>query len=278
MKHSKMTNEEVSVESLVRALDIADSTISDIDKALQQAKAVKQHNDDVIESLVNQRLLTAVYNNSVKEAKKSLELGADVNTQSRLALRIAIENNALDMVTLLVEWGTHISTLSTCVFNPFVAAEALSDTKILDYLNKVKELGNRKVYSTQASLMVNQDILDVKLCEVAQDGHLPAVKRLIQLGAEPHVGYDYPLCVAVIRGHWDIVRYLVEDCGVDAAVQGCKPLVFAAEKKDPVMLDYLIKHCGVYAKKLGDYSLTTYVHCVKTKQIGPPESVNYLRK
>ena len=49
----------------------------------------------------------------------------------------------------------------------------------------------------------------MNLIEACKTGNLEEVKRLIENGADVHTCDNYPLRMAAIEGHLDIVKYLI---------------------------------------------------------------------
>ena len=85
----------------------------------------------------------------------------------------------------------------------------------------------------------------------AHRGHLPILQWLVSIGVSPGaLGKDdvQPLHLACQNGHLDAARYLVEECGVEAAVRGksdWQSLHLAANDGQTDVCRYLVETCGV---------------------------------
>jgi len=75
-------------------------------------------------------------------------------------------------------------------------------------------------------------------CEV---GWLDGVKFLVSQGADPHFDDEGPLMVAVVHGHLDVVKYLIEECGADPHINNDQPLFEASAWDQFEIVKYLIE-------------------------------------
>lgn len=86
----------------------------------------------------------------------------------------------------------------------------------------------------------------VPLCMAAEHGNLGAVKLLMARGADPEqtstmFPSQTPLAHAAYQGHFEIVRYLIEEQGADIhGSLSCRPLWCAIQNGHTQIVDYLL--------------------------------------
>ena len=84
----------------------------------------------------------------------------------------------------------------------------------------------------------NTRVKDTILCYAAYEGHIDIVKYIINMGADPHTRFSYPLVYTARNGFIDIVKYLV-DIGVDPTDGDNKAIVYALENGKYDVVKYL---------------------------------------
>ena len=102
--------------------------------------------------------------------------------------------------------------------------------------------------------------LDDQLIQASKDGDLSQVKSLIIEGAIVHAWDDEALRYAAERGHLEIVKYLVEECGANVHAKDDYALHLAADRGHLGIVKYLKSYIlSQFTKKHIDKQNLRYV-------------------
>ena len=212
-------------------------------------------------------IIAADYNNW-EIVKLLVENGADVNAQNEdgnTAVFFAALNGNLEMVQYLVEKGADITTKNK------------TNSTILNYAARS---GNLKL----VQWLVNQGISVSKsngaLHHAVSSGNLELVKWLVAHGADVHGDYynDSVLLYAVRCSNKDILRYLVEEKGVDVNESTNRKMDYSAleeavKNNNIETVKYLVEHGARINSYQGYFFLLFEYH----QGAIHPEIVQYLR-
>ncbi|KAK8724190.1 hypothetical protein OTU49_011260 [Cherax quadricarinatus] len=127
---------------------------------------------------LDSQLLVAIQNNDVMRAHKLFQAGVDtdirfsINSQQRPALCLCVENNALDMVQLLVELGVSINQGDSGGLTPLHIACTHSYTNLAGLLIKARANVNARTHQGRTPLHLaavrgNQDLVKLLLSQEA---------------------------------------------------------------------------------------------------------------
>jgi hypothetical protein len=87
--------------------------------------------------------------------------------------------------------------------------------------------------------------LNRALLAVVGAGDLARVRQTVADGADPRCDNDEPVCRAAAARDLAVLRYLIEECGADAAARDGFPLVTAIFAGDLPLVQYLVGERGV---------------------------------
>ena len=123
----------------------------------------------------------------------SIKNGGDIHERDDFALRLASQNDHIEVVKYLVGLGANIHAGD---------GEALRNASYYGQTEVVK-------YLVDHGANIHADD-DSALRNASSNGHLDIVKYLVGLGANIHAKDSYALKIASRYGHLDIVKYLIE--------------------------------------------------------------------
>jgi len=119
--------------------------------------------------------------------------------------------------------------------------------------------------------MTKNELLNLDLNAACYDGDLKEVKSLVKQGCDVHWEQEEPLTTACENGHLEIVKYLVDNCGVDVQARDNHASRWAAINGHQQVVKYLVE-CGVDAFMTRDW-LVSYGFDKNNKVLNYLESV-----
>lgn len=185
------------------------------DEADRQEKAIKL-------AVVNEKLLEAVKNSDLAATKSALGEGADPNAHDKgntPAILWAVKSGQLDLVKELVGKGAKCDDKSGVIWNggasighPAVAAAAYGHLDILKYF---VESCNVKPNDQEYDASTKKNNGWSPLGAAANYGKLSEVKYMVSKGADVNIqqggNKETPLIQACAAGHYDVVKYLLDN-------------------------------------------------------------------
>ena len=82
------------------------------------------------------------------------------------------------------------------------------------------------------------------LCQICHLGYLDVVKYLVEkCGVDARAKYDYAVRWASVGGHLEVVKYLVEKCGANARANSDYAVKWASENEHLEVVKYLVEKC-----------------------------------
>jgi len=189
-------------------------------------------------------LIEAVKDGNLKEAKKAVENGAnleiitDVEEDSQTLLILAAESGHLEIVKYLSGQGADVNAMSL-YGSPILYASGAGHLEVVQYLvEKGADVNNWKEYDDGQG--------DTALMWASGAGHLEVVKFLVENGADVNVSRESytPFYSAIFGGHLEIVKYLVENgADIHSTNEGGKTALDYAlsswSKDQPEIAEYL---------------------------------------
>lgn len=179
------------------------------------------------------------------------EYGADVNAQGISGwtpLTIALYNDKSDMAQELINMGADVSLANESGMSPFLLAARGGYVDLMDNIwNKLSEDKRKLALKTE-----DKEYHLNPLMRAAKNGHLYAVKRLLELGADVNAQSEHGH-TALMLACWgdprnkdprEVVKYLVETAHADVQYQtlkGRSALTWAADNKNEELVEYLLK-------------------------------------
>jgi len=178
---------------------------------------------------LDSQLLVAIQNNDVPRAHQLFQAGVDtdtrfsINSQKRPALCLCVENNASDMVQLLVELGVSINQGDSVGLTPLHLACTHGYSDLVGLLLKARANVNARSHQNRTPLHL-----------AAMRGNQAITKMLLSHGANVNVADDdgrTPLHYAVSSANSEIVELLLgsQACPTQVDIHGNTALHYAVD-------------------------------------------------
>jgi ankyrin repeat protein len=139
---------------------------------------------------LEEELLTNLSDGHLENFKNLINRGTDPTSDYNSAIRLAVENDYLKIVRLLLEHGVDTDEV-------IVSASGNGQLEIVRLL--LKHRANLTVYN-------NASIQGASFY-----GHLEIVSLLLEYGADPTANKNYAIKWASTRGHFEVVRLLLNN-------------------------------------------------------------------
>ncbi len=214
-------------------------------------------------------LMAATDNNNMEITKLLVENGADVNAKDRsgdIAIFYAALNGNMEMVQYLIENGADITITNTKWNRNIIHYAARSGN-----LELVQYLVNQGISVLESNGALHKAV---------SSGNLELVKWLVAHGADVHGDYfnDSVLLYAVRSSNKDILRYLVEEKGVDVNESANRKMDYSAleeavKNNNIETVKYLVEHGARIHSHQGYFFLLFEYYQGEID----PEIVSYLR-
>ncbi|WP_299437936.1 ankyrin repeat domain-containing protein [uncultured Aquimarina sp.] len=168
--------------------------------------------DDII-GLETVSIVEACSQEDIPLVKHLLQIGADVNTTSKLgfsALNVAIVKNNIKLIKILLDAGADINFQNPDVFG-------LGETPLVSAIRKSNEAVIKLLLDHGADPTISNYFHKTPLMIAAQENSIEAVKLLlenktpIEQGKHTGVYVETPLCIAVLNNHRDMVSLLIQN-------------------------------------------------------------------
>ena len=126
-------------------------------------------------------------------------------------------------------------------FLDFIDGKEVPRYVLYDLVELFAKHGNlRGLKLMESKGMTKGDDLRDSLIRASNNGYLNIVKYLIEeQGVDPHAYNDVSILWAVKNGHLNIVKYLIEEQGVDPQVRNNEALEIAKREKHYDIVSYL---------------------------------------
>lgn len=172
------------------------------------------------------------------------EIGTVSQVGTNTALQIAVNNNDLKMVRLLIDLGSDVNNKADSVYTPL--KHALHD-KNYPMMTLLVELG--------ASLEKQPDEVGYTILENAvADNNTTAIRLLVELGAKIDDGFlNNPLLTAIFLGHLDSVKVLIEVGASPVSDRYQIAPLYKAISNDRLSIAYFLFSQGAELPKHGDH-------------------------
>jgi len=185
-------------------------------------EAIKNKQYDILTNseYINDALLIASKNGHLDIVKYLIKNGADIHTEDDFALILAKEFGYLNVVEYLIENGANVNANNNQAFN-------------FRYLKVVKNNANindneilQDIIDIDADIYINNDTFEYQLDVVENGANINIMEDPRKIIGEAIKNKQYDILTnikyikgalryAIFEGHLDIVKYLIEEAGVD---------------------------------------------------------------
>ena len=169
-----------------------------------------------------------IINNDMNEVMKYLLSMVNDKETLNICMKIAVFNDRIELVKLLIDYGADIHAKNDCVLSESIIKNKDSFDIVKFLIENGANISNKYDDTTPLIVSVHYghpDIVklllengadihaldDYALTLSSRHGYYDIVKLLLESGADIHAEDDNPLREAVIEGHVDIVKLLVEN-------------------------------------------------------------------
>jgi ankyrin repeat protein len=185
--------------------------------------------------------------------KYLLDIGArDING----ALRISVENGNLDIIQLLLERGANDFSYAlqlSASYNHIDIVRFLIDHSIshnirLDYYNALElsaKNGHINIVKLLLPFIMNNNPIIIKINNIlhlcAENGNLDSIKCIVDKFTINELNIDWILRSSIMVGHIDIVKYIINDLGINIGYFDINDILkLAAENNHHEIVTFLI--------------------------------------